>query len=116
MYLYLQPLQQAEWFGNARGYNISYKEILSSSVALNTTSGETFIHNNVTIDDPTANSYILDNLREYTLYEIVMIAFNDVGFSLSSPSAIERTRESGEFVVFAAKQTSSYVTQAEERG
>jgi len=37
-------------------------------------------------------------MEEYADYEIVMQAFNDVGFSAASPKAIERTRESGKFL------------------
>ena len=87
-----QPLQQTEWFGNARGYNISYKEmILSPNVTREP------VARNISIEDPTSNSYIVDGLEEFAQYEIVMIAFNDVGYSAPSPAAIERTRESGVF-------------------
>lgn len=82
-----------EWFGNARGYNISYRELALASPAIKQISMRS-----VTIEDPTSNSYILDNLEEYTQYEVVMIAFNDVGFSVPSAVAIERTRESGNFI------------------
>lgn len=37
-------------------------------------------------------------MKGYALYEIVMQAFNDVGSSPLSPKAIERTRESGNFI------------------
>ena len=80
----LQPLQQVEWFGNARGYNICYTEV----------SGRRF-SKCVTIEDHTANSHVLHNLEEFTQYKIVMTAFNDVGTSRPSPGALERTRESG---------------------
>ncbi|XP_073972084.1 sidekick cell adhesion molecule isoform X2 [Rhodnius prolixus] len=76
------PLQQVEWFGNARGYNISYAEIGTSDFK------------SITIEDHTANSHILNNLEEYTQYQVIMTAFNDVGTSLPSPAALERTRES----------------------
>ncbi|KAK2580567.1 hypothetical protein KPH14_007691 [Odynerus spinipes] len=76
------PLQQIEWYGNPRGYNITYTEL------------RTNISKNITIEDHTANSYILENMKGYALYEIVMQAFNDVGSSPLSPKAIERTRES----------------------
>lgn len=79
----MQPLQQVEWFGNARGYNISYAEIGTSDFK------------SITIEDHTANSHILNNLEEYTQYQVIMTAFNDVGTSLPSPAALERTRESG---------------------
>lgn len=87
----LQPLQQTEWFGNARGYNITFREIALSPNVTRETFPKT-----ITIEDPTSNSYILDNLEEYAQYEVIMIAFNDVGFSAPSPVALERTRESGE--------------------
>lgn len=37
-------------------------------------------------------------MEEYADYEIMMQAFNDVGFSAASPKAIERTRESGKTI------------------
>lgn len=76
------PLQQREWFGNPRGYNITYRNIESNSTP-----------KIATIEDPTANSHILDGLEEWTFYEVVMNACNDVGLSSNSPAANERTRE-----------------------
>ncbi|KAL1140779.1 hypothetical protein AAG570_000709, partial [Ranatra chinensis] len=76
------PLQQVEWFGNARGYNISYTEV------------GTGLTKSVTIEDHTANSHVLHNLEEFTQYKVIMTAFNDVGVSELSPAALERTRES----------------------
>ncbi|KAK6637522.1 hypothetical protein RUM44_007944 [Polyplax serrata] len=76
------PLQQIEWFGNPRGYNITFVEIGTSN------------HRSVVIEDHTANSHILEHLEEFALYEITMSSFNDVGSSGRSPPAIERTRES----------------------
>lgn len=76
------PLQQIEWFGNARGYNITYVEMGSGK------------GHSETIDDPTANSHIVADLEEYALYEVSMQAYNDVGSSVPSPRAVERTRES----------------------
>lgn len=76
------PLQQIEWFGNPRGYNITYKELPKNRTK------------SVAIEDPTANSYIVDNLEEFTQYEITVQAFNDVGTSKLSSKYPERTRES----------------------
>ncbi|XP_076288638.1 sidekick cell adhesion molecule isoform X2 [Lasioglossum baleicum] len=76
------PLQQIEWYGNPRGYNVTYTEVRTNE------------SRSITIDDHTANSYVLEDMEEYALYEIVMQAFNDVGSSTISPKAIERTRES----------------------
>ncbi|XP_020295533.1 protein sidekick isoform X2 [Pseudomyrmex gracilis] len=76
------PLQQIEWYGNPRGYNVTYTEVRSN------------ISKSITIEDSTANSYVLENMEEYADYEIVMQAFNDVGSSAASPKAVERTRES----------------------
>ncbi|XP_017880955.1 protein sidekick isoform X4 [Ceratina calcarata] len=76
------PLQQIEWYGNPRGYNVTYTEVRTNT------------SKSITIDDHTANSYILENMEEYALYEIVMQALNDVGSSGLSPKAVERTRES----------------------
>lgn len=80
------PLQQVEWFGNPRGYNISYREVGGL------VGGGKW--RSVTIDDHTANSHILDNLEEFAQYEIITQAYNDVGSSERSPVAVERTRES----------------------
>ncbi|XP_046802363.1 protein sidekick isoform X9 [Lucilia cuprina] len=78
------PLQQTEWFGNPRGYNITYKQIESEN---------RIIPKSVLIEDHTANSHVLESLEEWTVYEIVMNACNDVGCSRDSATAVERTRE-----------------------
>lgn len=79
------PLQQSEWYGVAKGYNISYRRISE-------TKENEFQY--VLIPDPTANSHILKNLDEWASYEIVMTSVNEVGQSTESPIAIEKTRES----------------------
>ncbi|XP_050310715.1 protein sidekick isoform X2 [Anthonomus grandis grandis] len=76
------PLQQIEWFGNPRGYNISYTEVRT---------GYTF---SAMIEDHTANSHVIIGLEEFALYGIRMQACNDVGCSSTGPKALERTRES----------------------
>ncbi|XP_052122730.1 protein sidekick [Frankliniella occidentalis] len=81
------PLQQIEWFGNPRGYNITFREIAPPG-------GIPSEPRSVSIEDHTANSHILHKLEEFALYEIEMRAFNDVGSSQASPKAVERTRES----------------------
>ncbi|XP_055390625.1 protein sidekick isoform X4 [Condylostylus longicornis] len=80
------PLQQTEWFGNPRGYNITFRQIDSNDKKMTAPMS-------VLIEDHTANSHILDHLEEWTAYEILMNACNDVGCSKDSPKAIERTRE-----------------------
>lgn len=79
----LQPLQQIEWFGNPRGYNITFTELRTG-----------FAHSS-TIEDHTANSHVIIGLEEFALYEIKMQACNDVGCSPTGSKALERTRESG---------------------
>ncbi|XP_058794092.1 protein sidekick isoform X3 [Phymastichus coffea] len=76
------PLQQVEWYGNPRGYNITYTAVRTNK------------SKSISIDDHTANSYVLENMEEFALYEIYMHAYNDVGSSTLSPKAVERTRES----------------------
>ena len=76
------PLQQIEWYGNPRGYNVTYTEVRTNK------------SKSISIEDHTANSYVLEDIEEYALYEVVMQAFNDVGTSALSPKAVERTRES----------------------
>ena len=78
----LQPLQQIEWYGVPRGYKVSYRRSNSDSPL-----------EAVTIENHNANSFILDALEEFVLYEMIVQAYNDVGSSLPSPSATERTRE-----------------------
>lgn len=88
IYNFFQPLQQIEWFGNPRGYNITFREIAAPGAI----PGKP---RSVSIEDHTANSHILHKLEEFALYEIEMRSFNDVGSSQASPKAVERTRESG---------------------
>ncbi|XP_034937975.1 protein sidekick isoform X2 [Chelonus insularis] len=76
------PLQQVEWYGNPRGYNVTYTEVRTNK------------SKSIAIEDHTANSYVLEDMEEYAVYEIIMQAYNDVGFSVPSPKAVERTRES----------------------
>jgi protein sidekick len=79
------PLQQSEWFGVPRGYNISFR--------ISNEQNDTEYQHKLIVD-PTANSHILKNLNEWSSYEIVVTAVNEVGQSTESPIAIERTRES----------------------
>uniref|UniRef100_A0A336LLQ7 CSON011301 protein n=1 Tax=Culicoides sonorensis TaxID=179676 RepID=A0A336LLQ7_CULSO len=79
------PLQQSEWYGNSKGYSITY-------VRSDNESSQTPL--SVLIEDPTANSHVLENLEEWSTYEIIMTACNDVGCSIESPIALEKTRES----------------------
>ncbi|XP_046403358.1 protein sidekick [Ischnura elegans] len=97
------PLQPIEWYGNPKGYNVSYREIMVENIIENTTtitlSGEPIPKveagwQSKFTNDPTANSLILGPLEEWTLYEVVVRAINEVGASdVSSPPAQERTRE-----------------------
>ncbi|KAL1390239.1 hypothetical protein pipiens_012488 [Culex pipiens pipiens] len=75
------PLQQTEWFGNPRGYNITYRNVNEKSQVA---------PYSVVIEDPTANSHVLDNLEEWSVYEIFMRSVNEVGQSADSPHAFER--------------------------
>ncbi|XP_059099411.1 protein sidekick-like isoform X3 [Tigriopus californicus] len=76
------PLSQGEWYGIPRGYNISYR-ILTDTSQLNSLS----------IEDPTKNSFVIDGLEEFTLYEVLLQAYNDLGSSDPSPVVLARTRE-----------------------
>ncbi|XP_065084743.1 protein sidekick isoform X1 [Ochlerotatus camptorhynchus] len=78
------PLQQTEWFGNPRGYSITYRNVNEKA---------NIAPFSVIIEDPTANSHVLDGLEEWSVYEIFMSAVNEVGQSNESPHAFERTRE-----------------------
>ncbi|KAL9873746.1 sidekick cell adhesion molecule isoform 7-T7 [Glossina fuscipes fuscipes] len=78
------PLQQREWFGNPRGYNITFRQMESDNKVA---------PKSVLIEDHTANSHVLETLEEWTIYEVLMNAWNDVGCSKDSATAVERTRE-----------------------
>jgi protein sidekick len=99
------PLSQQEWYGVPRGYNISYR-IAGDSSALHSLS----------IEDPTANSFVLDKLEEFTPYEIVLQAYNDLGTSDPSPVVLERTNEatpgSGPYEVNATSTSSTTILVA----
>ncbi|EDW06438.2 uncharacterized protein Dmoj_GI21512 [Drosophila mojavensis] len=81
------PLQQTEWFGNPRGYNITYRQVEHKAGTIRHPPRSTLI------EDHTANSHVLDGLEEWTLYEVLINACNDVGCSRASNAAEERTRE-----------------------
>ncbi|XP_050099535.1 protein sidekick isoform X2 [Anopheles aquasalis] len=99
------PLQQSEWYGNPKGYNITYRNIneaaddettvlvatLGAPSGAATTPGSGV--RSVLIEDSTANSHVLEGLKEWSVYEVVMTAVNEVGESQDSPHAFERTRE-----------------------
>uniref|UniRef100_A0A182PZC8 Protein sidekick n=1 Tax=Anopheles farauti TaxID=69004 RepID=A0A182PZC8_9DIPT len=85
------PLQQTEWYGNPRGYNITYRNIHETDADGEGADGPAAA--SVLIEDPTANSHVLDGLEEWSVYEIAMTAVNEVGLSEDSPHAFERTRE-----------------------
>lgn len=82
-----QPLQQFEWYGAPQGYHIKYRP-----VGCECSFSEAFVY------DITANSHQLVDLQEYTLYEVTMVAVNDIGESAFAPVSVERTRESGKLI------------------
>ena len=99
------PLSQGEWYGIPRGYNISYRIVEGAGhggggvgrrrdVASNgrRTLSTTQLHS-ISIEDPTKNSFVLDALEEFTLYEVLLQAYNDLGSSEPSPVVLARTRE-----------------------
>lgn len=88
----MQPLQQSEWYGNPKGYNITYKK---------TGTNDTLY---AIIEDHTANSHVLSNLEEWSVYEIQMTAINEVGISVASPTATERTREAGKMILIKIQE------------
>lgn len=87
------PLQQSEWHGVPRGYNISYRLLGLSSDWSNHTSVPLPALHTVAVQDHNSNSYVLDGLEEYAWYEVLMQSYNDVGSSSDSPAVIKRTRE-----------------------
>ena len=91
------PLSQGEWYGIPRGYNISYRIVESTGKkGLSTTNSPSMLStqlHSISIEDPTKNSFVLDGLEEFTLYEVLLQAYNDLGSSEPSPVALARTRE-----------------------
>ena len=79
-------MSQGEWYGIPRGYNISYRIVDS------TLRSATQLHS-ISIEDPTKNSFVLNDLEEFTLYEVLLQAYNDLGSSEPSPVVLARTRE-----------------------
>lgn len=65
-----------------RGYNVSYRRA-NADTPLDA----------VSIEDHNANSFVLEDLEEFTIYQVIVQAYNDVGTSQPSPPATERTRE-----------------------
>ena len=72
-------LSQGEWYGIPRGYNISYRIVNSGlrgrggrdSARSSTQPPSTQLHS-ISIEDPTKNSFVLDGLEEFTLYEVLL--------------------------------------------
>ena len=60
--------------------------------ASSVTSLSTQLHS-ISIEDPAKNSFVLDGLEEFTLYEVLLQAYNDLGSSEPSPVVLARTRE-----------------------
>jgi protein sidekick len=81
-------LQQIEWYGVPRGYNVSYRRS-NADTPLDA----------VSIEDHNANSFVLEDLEEFTIYQVIVQAYNDVGTSQPSPPATERTREASKCLV-----------------
>jgi protein sidekick len=70
-------LQQTEWFGVPRGYNITFKMLASDNENNISTDLLSSYGSSVLIEDSTANSHVLDRLEELSPYEIVMTACNE---------------------------------------
>ncbi|XP_054706957.1 protein sidekick-like [Uloborus diversus] len=85
------PLQQVEWYGVPRGYNILYRPMIFDEEAEKVISNESFKH--IILEDHNANSFVIKDLEEFTDYEMSVQAFNDVGSSSPSSPAREKTRE-----------------------
>ena len=79
----MQPLRPYEWYGAPQGYKILFRPVNCKC-----------LYEEDSVYDNTANSHQLIDLQEYTLYEVTMVAVNDVGPSTEAPRALERTRES----------------------
>lgn len=71
-----------------RGYNVSYRRA-NADTPLDA----------VSIEDHNANSFVLEDLEEFTIYQVIVQAYNDVGTSQPSPPATERTREASKCLV-----------------
>lgn len=80
----IKPLPQIDWHGVPRGYNISYRPY---------NPGEQMPLQSLLLENHNANFYVIEELDEYTEYEVTVEAYNDVGSSAPSPPVVERTRE-----------------------
>ncbi|GFS86545.1 protein sidekick [Nephila pilipes] len=85
------PLQQVEWYGIPRGYNIQYRPVFFENELMNPSDNDSY--QTIVLEDHNANSYVIKDLEEFTDYEISVQAFNDVGSSSRSLPAREKTRE-----------------------
>ena len=47
----------------------------------------------VSIEDHNANAFVLEDLEEFTIYQIIVQAYNDVGSSQHSPSQLPSAPE-----------------------
>ena len=76
-------LSQGEWYGIPRGYNISYRIVNSGlrghrgrggrdSARMSTQQPPSTQLHSISIEDPTKNSFVLDGLEEFTLYEVLL--------------------------------------------
>ncbi|CAG0921735.1 unnamed protein product [Notodromas monacha] len=117
------PLQQIEWYGAPRGYNITYRrlslrptsayddvnrgnDLRDMGLEMTIRPGsyddddqdDWWLHGvkteHVIVQDQAANSFVLTGLKEFSHYEVIVRAFNDVGSSEPSSSSRDQTRES----------------------
>ena len=72
------------WNGEGRGYRIQYKSGIEEEFT-----------KAMEVRNENANSYTFANLEEWTEYDVRVAAFNQVGTSVYSNVATDRTIESG---------------------
>ncbi|RWS25179.1 sidekick-like protein [Leptotrombidium deliense] len=78
------PAPADSWNGQARGYNITWKELYE-----NGTNGNLKWH----LSNNVSRFYLINGLEEYTNYAVQIYAFNDVGTSNGSRQIVMRTAD-----------------------
>lgn len=88
------------WNGNLLGYNIGYQEL--SETAVQTTpanSSQQYNMKTVDIGPDFGGHAVLSGLDMYTMYSVIVQAFNSRGMGPFSEPLTARTDEGGEFSV-----------------
>lgn len=81
----LQPLTKKDWNGPPIGYRIFYLALgMENFLMIDLREGFNL------------DSHTLTSLEEWTVYEVKMLSYNDIGESNTTAIVSERTKEAGE--------------------